>query len=108
MAATTQTALYVPQGVNESNIALISFLLTTALAAGDTLDLTLPAGVDKDLLPQTLRVYSVATPAVDLNVASANLSVTNHNRTTGVTRLTAASAGIAAGSSVTILYTVAA
>jgi hypothetical protein len=110
MAAYTGNSQYVPHGPNESNFVIVTHKLVQALAAADTLDLTLPSGVDKDLVPVTHpRVYSTATPSVELGgPANANLAVTNHNRSTGVTRLTAAGAGIAIGADIVLLYTYAA
>lgn len=108
MTAVAATGQYVPHGVNESNLAVVTLKLGTALAAADTLDITLPSGMDKDFVPISFRVYSAATPAVNLNVAEANLSITNHNRSTGVTRLTAASAGIAINADIVLQYVYAA
>lgn len=108
MAAKTANGQYVPHGVNESNINVVTLKLPEALAAADTLDVSLPSGMDKDHLPISFRVFSPATPSLDLNLGGANLSITNHNRSTGVTRLTAAGAGIAAGSDLVLMYVYAA
>jgi hypothetical protein len=109
MTAFAGNGQYIPHGVNESNIVVVAHTLAQALAAGDTLDLTLPAGVDKDFLPSSVKAFSTATPAVELTGAgNANLSVTNHNRSTGVTRLTAAGAGIAISARLIIWYSYAA
>jgi hypothetical protein len=108
MAAFTGTSNYTPHAPNESNFVMINYTLPQALAAGDTLDLTLPAGVDKDVLPVNVRAYSTATPAVELTGAgNANLAITNHNRTTGITRLTAAGAGIAINARLILFYSIA-
>jgi hypothetical protein len=96
---------YVPHGVNEANFVLVSHTLAQALGAGDTLNLRLPDGVDSDLLPISLRAYSVATPAVELaGAGNANLAITNHNRSTGITRLTAGGAGVATGAKIILWY----
>lgn len=108
MAAYAQNAQIIPHGVNESNIRLVTVTLTAALAVGDTLDVTLPTGVDKDLLPVSVRAYSNATPSVELTGAgNQNLAITNHNRTTGITRLTAAGSGIAINARLILWYTLA-
>ncbi len=108
MAQQTINGQYIPHGVNESNINVVTCKLTAILPAADTLDLALPSGVDKDLLPVFLRAYSNATPAVDLNVGGANIAITNHNRSTGITRLTATGAGLAAGTILVLGYSYAA
>lgn len=105
MASQTPTGTYVHRGVNDSNDVVVVVTLTSALASGETLDITLPTPVDSDLVPVWFRAYSTATPAVELSgPAEANLSITNHNQTTGVTRLTGAAAGIADAALVLVGY----
>jgi hypothetical protein len=105
MATFTGAGQYIPHGVNESNLVVVGHTLAQPLAAADILDLSLPSGVDKDFLPISIRAYSTATPAVELaGPGNANIGITNHNRTTGVTRITAAGAGIATGSKLLLWY----
>jgi hypothetical protein len=101
MAARAQTGVAVPRGLNGGNVVIISITLAQALVDVDTLDVTLPANVDDDLVPMFHKVYSNATPAVDLSSA---LTVTNHNRTTGVTRFDVGAAGVADQARLTIWY----
>lgn len=104
MASQAHNGAYVAHGLSESNQCVMEVTLSSALAAGQTLDITLPLGVDDDMLPCWFRAYSDATPNVDLNPAEANLVITNHNRSTGVTRLTGAAAGIADGAKILVGY----
>lgn len=105
MASQALASVPVPQGVNGSNRIVAKVVLTSTLASGETLDITLSAQEGRDLAPIAFRAYSAATPAVELSgPAEANLRITNHNRTTGVTRLTGAAAGVASGATVVVEY----
>ena len=105
MANQAFTSSVTHQGLNRESKAVLAATLTSTLASGETLDMTLPDTIDPDLVPVWFRAYNQATPAVELSgPAEANLRITNHNRTTGVTRLTGAGAGIASGSHVLVGY----
>lgn len=105
MASQTVSGAVVGQGYNEGNDVVITATLTSALSSGQTLDIQLPDAVPPDLVPVWFRAYSGATPAVELSgAAEANLRITNHNRSTGLTRLTGAGAGVADGAKVVIGY----
>lgn len=60
------------------------FMSAQALANTDTLDITVPSDY-KDWVPVSVLAISPATP----RVVQATLAATNHNVSTGVTRLTA-------------------
>ena len=87
MGSHAVTGAYVPQGVNQGNLIVVEAVLTEALANGNTFDVTLPAGVDKDALPLSVVAYTFSTPTytrdADIGV------ITSHSITTGVTRVTA-------------------
>lgn len=101
MGSHAVTGTYSPLGVNKSNVAVVSAVLTEALANGQTFDITLPAGMDKDMIPIGMNCYSFSTPTYTLD---ADIGViTSHNITTGVTRITA-SGNVASGSIVTLFY----
>lgn len=105
MASQVLNSVPVHRGVNGSNARTVSVTLTSALSSGQTLDIQLDAAEGLDLVPIAFRAYSNATPAVELSgPAEANLRITNHNRTTGLTRLTAAGAGIADAAIVIVEY----
>ncbi len=93
------TGVHVHHGHNESNIVVIDFPQVTVLANTDTVTITLPAGVDKNLVPIHATAFSNAVP----RVRQGNFAITSHNITTGVTVLTASGA-VAANSTFTLLY----
>lgn len=101
MTAKAASGTYVPHGLNEANKNYVS-VVAPALAAADTLDVTLPTNIDPTCLPTSVSAYTDATPNV--RVVAADLIITNHNQTTGVTRLTAANSGVAAGSIILLEY----
>lgn len=91
-------------GLNGENIVVIGHDVAEAVTSGNSLAITLPDGVSKDLVPIAVVAYSDATPAVEGISAGANAKITSHNRTTGVTTLTAASSGIAKDARLVLLY----
>lgn len=64
----------------------------------DTITVTLPLGMPKDVVPVRAIGYSNATPALPISV-----TITSHNRTTGVSVLTLGT-GAAAGQKVYVQY----
>jgi hypothetical protein len=101
MASHAVTGAYVPMGVNQGNMFFVSAVLTEALANGNTFDITLPAGVDKDAIPMSVVCYAFATPTYTLDADIG--AITTHNITTGVTRITA-TGNVASGSIVRLGY----
>lgn len=97
--AKTATGAYIPQGVNQANMALVR-VLCPAMSSTDTLDVSLPAGVDPTLIPVS---YSVLDTASDPYVVEGDLTLTNHNVATGKTRFTAGDT-VANTCILTILY----
>jgi hypothetical protein len=100
MADVPVNGVYSGQGVNESNFAIIEVELETALSTSDTVTLTLPANVPDDLVPISMACYDNAAPRAS---ETADLAVTSHNISTGVTILTA-SAAVADSSTIVMLY----
>jgi hypothetical protein len=98
MANTNINGIYLGHGLNENRRNVVQ-VTAPLMANTDTLTVTLPSGVDKSSLPQSLSVFNSATPSVAL----ITLAVTSHNKTTGVTVLTASGA-VAVGSTVTVDY----
>lgn len=98
MAAYTGTLKYSYKGVNEVGPAYCEHVLAQALANPDTLSLTAPAGLE-DWVPVSIAIFSPAAP----RVPQTNWVLTSHNKTTGVTVLTANGA-VAIGSSVHVVY----
>ena len=103
MAAQAASGTLLPFGVNSANFYAV-IVICAALAAADTLDVTLPDGVPKDALPigepqAYLLAADTYTADPDFGVA-----VTTHQRVTGVTRLTVGGNGIAAGTKLLMLY----
>lgn len=90
---------YVAHGLNEGNRNVIKHTLAQALADTDTLTVTLPTEIPPDSLPMSVQAYTPATPAV----RQTTLAITSHNKTTGVTVLTASGA-VADGSEVLVDY----
>jgi len=101
MASQAVTAKYVPKGVNGSNDAIVRAEVPAALAAADTLSVTRPAGMDPNLIPTGAVCYG---PLAGSYPIDADIALTSHNPTTGVTVLTASGAGIVAGSFVLLRY----
>lgn len=88
MASHAVTGKYVPFGVNQQNVFYVRATLTEALGNGNTFDITLPAGVDKDALPVTMICYAPLGGGVytlDADIGA----ITTHTPATGVTRVTA-------------------
>lgn len=86
-------------GVNRGGLVVVEHELVQALANTDTLTLTLPVGIDKDLLP----IHATAFNNADPRVRQTNFGITSHDKDTGVTVLTATGA-VADSSTIVILY----
>lgn len=98
--ALTGTGTYVPKTINNEALVLIEFVADTQIDQNDTLDLTLPDNVQKDMVPLAVMVWTQASP----RVANATLAITSHNSTTGVTRFTGGSTAVAVGNTISVLY----
>lgn len=86
-------------GVNKSNLVIVEHELAQALVNADTVTITLPIGIDDDLIPVFLSCFSAADP----RVRQANIAITSHDKDTGVTVLTASGA-VADNSTITLGY----
>lgn len=98
MTAYAQTGRNMSHGLNETNRVLIAIILAAQGTSSDTISVTMPDGVDKNLLPHKVSVFTTASPAV-----AKSWTITSHNRSTGVTVLTPVDTA-AAGSYVMIEY----
>ena len=85
---------------NTSNKFVLKCTVGTALANNDTFTITLPSGCPLDLVPGTLRCYTLSSTTYTSN---ALLAITTHNTSTGVTVLTA-SGTVAQGALVYLEY----
>ncbi len=103
-----QVATYKPGGKQHNELCpfLVEHELSSALANGETLTLSLPAPYDKDYVPVAMVCWSAAAPSlpVSLPFTATALNMTSHNRTTGVTVFTAGAAGVADNSVLSVLY----
>jgi len=99
MADFPLTAVVTPAGLNEQNRFVSRHVLGTALAGSDTLTITLPDTVPNDAVPHKVSVFTDATPALP----NTQLAITSHNKTTGVSVLTAGGA-VPVGSTVLVEY----
>ena len=100
MSAFTGTSKSQHLGQNRSNLVLIEHVVTDTMANTDTLDLTLPSGIDPDMYPISCIAYAALSTTRAIN---SNIGITNHNPSTGVTRLTATGA-VVAGATIALLY----
>lgn len=101
MSAFAQTGKYHPKGYNDSNHFFVEVTLEAALAGSDTLDVTLPEGVDDDCLPVSVIIWgalSGTTRTLDTDAV-----LTSHDSSTRKTRLTASGA-VAIGSVIILHY----
>ena len=101
MSTYSATASYLPGGVNRANLFAI-IVTMPAMTVGQTIDVTLPDGVPKDALPlgppQSFSLSGdVYTKDTDVG------DVTTHNRSTGVTTITATGT-ITVGEKMLLLY----
>lgn len=101
-ASEVATSKYVPKMVNLEGMVLIEYEVQSAIAAAQTLTLTLPAGVSPDMVPLRWIVWSNAQPRV--RVIDADLLCTSHNTSTGVTVFTAVGGGVPDNSTLSVLY----
>lgn len=101
MANVAVKGKYHPKGYNNSFQFYVEAEIETALAAADTLEITLPDSVDMDSLP--IHVICFAPDAAGVRVVDGDLAITQHSNA-GVTRLTAQGA-VLAGSTVILGYT---
>lgn len=90
------TSKVVYKGVNDLVPMVVEHELVQALANTDTLTMKTPAGYE-DYVPQLIGVWSNAAP----RLPQTNIALTSHNRTTGVTTLTAS--GVVADNSTVVL-----
>ncbi len=79
---------YRPKAVNNENLVITEHVLGQALANADTLTLTVPDGVDTDMVPVSCLCWSAAAP----RVLQTNYGLTSYNKTTGVLVITATGA----------------
>lgn len=84
---------------NSNDAFRIAFVLPAGVVQNDTLTVTLPPGLPDDSMPMDAKLWSNATPALPIAV-----TITSHNRTTGVTVITLSGAGPAAGQELVIEY----
>lgn len=111
-ASQSGTPKYVPMGVNGSNMFMVEWLCTSAVAAAETVTLTLPAGIsiEKPIsgadtpcpLPIKATAFSMANPRV--KVVEADLLITSFDQDTNVLVLTAAGGGVPNGASIVVLF----
>ncbi len=85
MADYTGTAKYIGKSVNNENMFYTEHELAQALANTDTISITAPAGVEKDVVPYSIACWSAAAP----RVLQVNYAMTSYNKTTGVLVITA-------------------
>jgi len=99
----TMTPVHI--GVNQSNLVVCEYELTSALASGETATLTLPT-VSKDIVPVAMAAWSLADPALPLmQPHTANsLVMTSFDRDTGILICTAGSAGVADDTVISVLF----
>ena len=108
-AFTQPISAYVPQGINESNIAYTRAIVPSNMSPGDTLSITTPPGQDPGLIPSEYwfpTVYPVlgvnGTPTGPQNYG-APLIMVSHDTTLGITKLSSPS-GITAGAEVLLEF----
>ena len=80
------TATHIPAGVNQANRRVAKATIPTAMVSPNTFTVTAPAGADWTLVPIKLHVYALASVTY---TKDADLTVTTHDISTGVTVLTA-------------------
>jgi len=95
MANQVATGQVIPEGVNRANRFTVKSVVPDAVGNTETFTVTLPDGVPKDALPVGPPMAYTLTNNVYTRDAGIGV-VTSHNRVTGVTVYTAASA-VAAG-----------
>jgi len=83
------TVEYVPMGVNQGNLVAVRGTSPHNLTAGtDTITVTLPSGVDPDVMPIDGLIPTYTPPASGTSWAvSGYLQVTAHDCSTGITTL---------------------
>lgn len=87
------------KGVNNAAPLVVQHELEQALVAADTLTMQAPAGF-YDWVPQLVGVFTIADPRVS---QIANIAITNHDKDTGVTTLTA-SGGVSDDAQIVLAY----
>jgi hypothetical protein len=96
-AYTQAVSAYVPQGINEANIAYARVVVPNNMASGDTLAITIPPGQDPGLIPAELYFPSMTpsggTPPTGAQTYGSGVQVVSHNVTTGVTTVKPAQTG---------------
>lgn len=102
MANTVVTGKYHSKGYNDSFQFYVEHTLTADLANADTLDLTLPEGVDEDSLPIHVMAWGPETAGV--RTLLTNVALTTHNKLTKTTRLTMGGA-VLTGATIFLGYT---
>jgi len=102
MASHAVTGKYVPVGVSQQNIFFVKATLAQALANAETFDITVPAGTSPSAWPVGMICYNPLGGGVYARDADIGV-ITNHNPTTGVTRITA-SGDVADASVVILIY----
>lgn len=106
-AAFTQLASsYVPQGINEGNIAYVKAVVPSSMSPGDTLAITVPSGQDPGLMPSEVwfpTIYQSGSPPSSVQTYGNALITVSHDVTKGITVLTAPT-GITAGAIVMLEY----
>ena len=103
MASHSVTGTYSPLGVNHGNQFYIQAVLTEALAAANTLTVSLPSTVPFGALPCGVAVWAVAGAACTWDGVDLPMTAATHNTSTGVTVLTA-TGDVAAGTKVLLSY----
>ena len=99
MAAYNGTLSVIPR-LQNNLVAVQATNGSQALSNTDTLDVTLPTGMDGNFVPVGMVVYSKSGTAY---TALTTLAITSHDSSTKKTRLTASGA-VAANSIIEILY----
>ena len=99
MASHTVNGSPIPHGLNQSNLRMHRAVTEQVLANGEILSVQIP--LDWDYVPVGMICYAKAG---DVYTRDADIGViTDHDKSTGITRITAAGA-VAAGSLVYLQY----
>lgn len=99
MASYNATARTISPGLNEANQLVIEHVLTSALAATDTLDVKYDTGLSKDYVPTSVVVLSA--PASGVRTAKV-VTITSCDTTKGFVKLTVGAGGWASGDTVIV------
>lgn len=101
-ASQTATGKYVGMGTNHGNMAVVEYITDSAVAAAQTITLTLPAGMEaispvaaadvQGWVPHSVAAWTNANPR--LKELDASLLITSFDPDTNVCVLTAAGAGV--------------